>query len=75
MATYLTEIVKADGLTLPRIVWSLFKRQPIGFVEKVYTANRGLADLGPLIPAGTEIRFPLDDVEAEQKSQVVKLWD
>ncbi len=69
------DTVKSSGLTLPRMVWSLFRRQPIGYVEKVYAANRGLADLGPIIPVGTTIVFPLEDVETEKKSEVVRLWD
>ena len=73
--TSVVETVKSAGLTLPRLVWSLFRRQPEGYVEKVYEANRGLADLGPLLPVGTTITFPLEEVEAEKKSEAVRLWD
>lgn len=71
----ITEIVKSTGFTVPRLVWSLLRRQPIGYVEKVYAANRGLADLGPILPVGTKVVFPLDDIEPAKKSEVVRLWD
>jgi phage tail protein X len=42
-----------------------------GVVEKVYEANRGLADLGPRLPAGTLVELP--EIEREQKRREVKL--
>ena len=41
-------------------------------VEIIYEANRGLADYGPLLPAGLIIELP--DIELVTVT-TVKLWD
>lgn len=71
------ETIKAEGFTLPRLVWALLRRQPVGFVEKVLDANPGLAALGPFLPVGTKVKIPLDEVPAETAAAetVVRLWD
>jgi len=70
------ETVRSEGFTLSRLIWRLLKRQPVGYAEKVLDANPGLAALGPYIPVGTNIIFPLEDISSEAKSQeVVRLWD
>ena len=44
------------------------------FVERVLDANRELAGLGPVYPAGIEITLP--DLPVEQAEiKVVTLWD
>lgn len=74
--TTITETVKSEGLTLSLLVWRLFKRQPRGYLERVYDMNRGLGELGPHLPVGTKIVFPLDDVApVTEATKVVKLWD
>lgn len=76
MTTIITETVTSDGLTLPLLIWRLLKRQPVGYVERVYDLNRGLAALGPVLPVGTKIIFPIEDIPAETAApKVVKLWD
>ncbi|WP_420873496.1 tail protein X [Paracoccus yeei] len=45
-----------------------------GYVEAVYDANRGLAALGAILPAGVVIVLP-EVVTAAQADAVVRLWD
>ena len=45
-----------------------------GYVEAVYDANRGLAALGAILPAGVVIVLP-EVVTAAQAGAVVRLWD
>lgn len=72
----IVEVVKSEGLTLALLVWRLFKRQPEGYVERVYDMNRGLAALGPFLPVGTKIIFPLDDIpSAIAADEVIRPWD
>lgn len=42
-------------------------------VEIVYEANRGLADYGPVLPAGLIIELP--EIEAMETVAPVRLWD
>lgn len=45
-----------------------------GAVEAVLEANPGLADRGPLLPAGVAILLP-DLPAAASAADIVKLWD
>lgn len=42
-------------------------------VESVYQANPGLAEHGPILPAGTAVVMPV--VEEKSTAETVKLWD
>jgi phage tail protein X len=77
MAIYHVEIINSEGFTLAQLIWRFLNRQPAGYAEAVLDANPGLADAGPMIPVGTTIRFPLDEIpdEAEQSQQTIHLWD
>lgn len=73
-----TEVVtvRGEGLTLARVIWQFVKRQPPGYLERVLDANPGLADKGHILPVGTQIVFPLDDIPtARNQRPIVKLWD
>ena len=71
-----TIVVKGEAITLSLLVWRRFKRQNTGFVERVLDINPGLADLGPILPAGTSVVFPIDPPEVQRKERnVVHLWD
>ena len=75
MATILKEKVGIEGFTLSQLVWKKFRAQPIGFIEKVFALNPGLAD-NEFVPVGTEISFPLDEVGSKPAdTKVVRLWD
>lgn len=62
-----------QGDTVDAICWRYYGRTA-GVVEQVLDANPGLADLGPVIPHGTQVLLPEQAVRAEQR-QMVNLWD
>lgn len=53
-ATYQTR----TGDVLDEVVHRFYGRQDNGLVELVLEANRGLADNGPVLPAGLSINLP-----------------
>lgn len=44
-----------------------------GHTERVYAANPGLADLGPVLPSG--VLIALHEPEIVPTTQIVRLWD
>ncbi len=68
MNTYLTR----QGDMLDAICWHYYGREG-GAVEAVLRANRHLADVGAVLPAGLVIHMP--DIEPPQTTQPIKLWD
>jgi len=62
-----------QGDTVDAICWRHYGRTA-GVVEQVLEANPGLADLGSVIPHGTQVLLPEQAVRAEQR-QMVNLWD
>ena len=71
-----TVVVKGEAITLSLLVWRRFKKQSTGFVERVLDMNPSLADLGPIIPVGTSIIFPIEAPELKNKERkIVHLWD
>jgi len=70
------ETVTQEGVTLSRMIWSLLRRQPKGYLEIVLGQNPGLAALGPELPVGTKVVFPLDKVPTEDPvEQATRMWD
>jgi phage tail protein X len=61
-----------DGDTLDRICWQYYDGQQTT-VAQVLEANPGLADHGPLLPAGIIITLPA--LVTPAKEQGVSLWD
>lgn len=61
-----------DGDTVDWICWRAYGRLSQGLVETVLAANRGIADHGPLLPAGLLLTLP--DVEQPAPSRRVRLW-
>lgn len=71
-----TIVVKGDGITLSMLIWRRFHRQSTGYLERVLSANPGLARKGAIIPVGTAVVFPLDAPELKPRERkVVRLWD
>lgn len=66
MATYRAK----DGEMVDEIC-QMYYGQTLGVVEQVYAANRGLAELGPRLPAGTLVELP--DIELGGRVRAVKL--
>lgn len=61
-----------EGDVLDDICWRHYGVQS-GAVETVLDANRGLADKGPIFPAGVEILLP--ELKPVIEVQSVKLWE
>lgn len=62
-----------EGDILDAIVWKYYGSTSGQAVETVLEANRGLADYGPILPAGVVLVLP--DIEAPKKAQGIRLWD
>lgn len=65
--------ITRDGDTVDFIAWKYYGSTSNQVVETVLAANRGLADYGPILPAGVVITLP--EIEAPKKSQGIRLWD
>lgn len=75
MATILRETVNIEGLSVSKAVWMKFRKQPLGFVERVLELNPGLSAQKE-IPVGTEILFPVDEITTSQTAaRVIRLMD
>jgi phage tail protein X len=66
--------IARDGETLDAICWRELGRTG-GVVEQSLALNPGLADLGPALPAGTEVTLPDPAQLAQPVRETVKLWD
>jgi phage tail protein X len=73
--------VAQDGETLDAVCWRVLGRTA-GVAEQAYELNPGLADLGPLLPGGTQIILPdvvaastATTAAAPVRRETVKLWD
>ncbi|WP_225775916.1 tail protein X [Pseudomonas sp. Marseille-Q5115] len=63
-----------QGDTVDAICWRAYGRTA-GVVEAVLEANPGLAELGAVLPHGTEVVLPDEAPQAQQsESQMVNLW-
>ena len=62
-----------DGDEIDDICRRYYGREA-GSVEAVLEANPGLAELGPVLPAGVEIHLP-DLPRPLETIETVKLWD
>ncbi len=60
-----------QGDMLDWICWKHYGRTRDA-VEAVLEANAGLADYGPVLPAGLEITLP--DLSLAEDTDVVRLW-
>ena len=68
MQTYRT----SDGDTLDYIAWKFYRMLEGRVVEQLLDANPGIADLGPVLPAGVLVNMP--DIAPQQQEQGVRLW-
>ncbi|MBA9083087.1 MULTISPECIES: tail protein X [Bartonella] len=65
--------VTKDGDMVDAICWKHYpKGQQALAVERVYTVNDGLANLGPILKAGVTIVLP--SLPYPQATPVIKLW-
>ncbi|MGD7095889.1 tail protein X [Ralstonia pseudosolanacearum] len=61
-----------QGDTVDTICQRVYGRTA-GVTEAVLAANPGLADLGPVLPHGTEVEVP--DLSPHATVQTLQLWD
>ncbi len=75
MATILKDKVMIEGMTLSAVIWKKFRKQPIGFLEKVMDLNPDIVE-DQIIAVGTVISFPVEELDAKPTStKTVRLWD
>lgn len=67
----MTYITRQNDI-LDDVVFRYYGDTDNGIVEIVLEANRGLADHGPILPAGIEVELP--DRPAVSKPTLVRLW-
>jgi phage tail protein X len=66
--------VEGDAITVSLLVWRRFRRPMPGLVEQILDRNRGLADLGPILPVGTVVDLPVPTPRAPQLLDPIRLW-
>jgi phage tail protein X len=69
MTTYTTRA----GDTADYIAFKYYGASTPQAVEQLLAANPGLADRGPILPAGVSVNLPVIDTAA--KAEGVRLWD
>ncbi len=62
-----------EGDVIDAIVWAHYGRQGARIVEQVIEVNPGLADRGPVLPAGVRIALP--PIADAEPAPTVRLWD
>lgn len=67
------QYIASEGDTVDYIAWRVYGTQEARVVEQLLDANPGVADLGPVLPAGTTLTLPTLDTSTERAG--VKLWD
>lgn len=67
------QVKSVQGDTVDLVCWRHYGRTA-GVLEQVLEANRGLADLGPVLPMGTMITLPQQPAQAGSQ-RIVQLWD
>lgn len=76
---YTTTIRVRQGDTLDAICWRVFGAAMNNdtIVEQVLSLNPGLADLGDVLPMGTQVLLPVIQSSARtaQRKEVIQLWD
>jgi phage tail protein X len=69
MTTYVTR----EGDTADLIAFKYYGTTDARVVERMLEVNTGLADIGPILPAGISITLP--EIDTTEKIQGVRLWD
>ncbi len=66
------QYLTSDGDTADLIAWRQYQSRDGRVTERLLEANPGLADLGPILPAGVSVFLPV--IETPAKSEGVRLW-
>ena len=68
------KVTARQGDTLDAICWRHYGATA-GVFEQVLAANPGLADLGAVIPHGTQVELPdIDSTSKTTTASLVQLW-
>lgn len=67
------QYVTKDGDMADAIAWNYYGTRDGQATEQLLAANPGLADYGPLLPAGVTITLP--DITPQSTDNPIKLWD
>ena len=67
------DYITREGDMADYIAWKNYCTLDDRVVEQLLDANPGLADRGPILPAGVRITLP--DLQLETAAEAVKLWD
>ena len=67
------QYLTSDGDTADYIAWKHYGTQDGRVVERLVQANPGLADRGPVLPAGVLIDLP--ELPDQGVTSGVRLWD
>ena len=73
-----TEILTVTGKPMPLdlLLFKRFQREIPGFVEATYASNPGLADLGPILPLGTEVTVTVPALRPTKTvRKTIRLYD
>ena len=69
----MTTYTSRDGDVIDDVCRRFYGREA-GAVEAVLEANPGLAELGPVLPPGTEVHLP-ELARPLERIETVRLWD
>jgi phage tail protein X len=75
MAVTETLTVSRDGVTLDLLLWSQYRREFPGFVERTMDINPLLPRLGVVLPVGTRVLVEVPAAPETTPVRVVSLWD
>lgn len=68
------QYITKQGDTVDYIVWKQYGSTDNKIVEQILLVNNGLAEAGPILPAGMTVIFP--EIKPQQtKMAKVKLWE
>ena len=68
-------IVESEFVTVSLMVWRRWHKPMTGMIEKIYAANRDLADLGHFLPIGTVVYLPIPaEPDNYEYLEPVRLW-
>lgn len=68
------QVAALQGDTLDLLCWRHLGTTS-GVVEESYRLNRGLADVGPILPEGTAVTLPERPASTPATRETVNLWD
>ena len=70
------QVIAHQGDTLDRLCWRTYGENMLGtsVLERALALNHGLADLGEVLPLGTQVTLPVLPSAATQTA-TIQLWE